>query len=112
MNAEVERYLDDACRGLVGTRRADVRAELYANIVQCALDFRVGGMSESEAVREALREFGCARQANSGLLRVHLLPRVLHWLLLVFALSSIGFGTVSLARAASHAAPPAHEERP
>lgn len=112
MNPDVERYLDRACRGLLGPRRADVRAELHANIVQCALDFQSGGLSEEEALRRALSEFGSPERANDGLLRVHLVPRILNGLLLIFALSSIGFGTVSLARAASHAAPTAQERHP
>lgn len=98
--SDLDRYLWRACWGLAGKRRRAVENELRANIVQHALDLQVAGLSQPEALRQAVREFGSARRVNLALHRVHTLPAVLNSVLLTVSLSTAALGLFSWSRAA------------
>ena len=69
-----EGYLKAATRGLWGRQRRALRAELRGHISARVQEFRLGGLSESDAERQTLRELGAPVQVSSGMLGVHTLP--------------------------------------
>ena len=91
---ELDRYLNQATRGLFGARRRAVREELHGNLVQHALDLQVSGLSPEEALHGALRAFGSPTRVRQGLLRVHTLPLVVTGLLMVSSVGTVALGVV------------------
>ncbi|GGO30016.1 permease prefix domain 1-containing protein [Deinococcus humi] len=89
---ELDRYLEQATRGLFGARRRAVREELHGNLVQHALDLQVSGLSPEEALQGALRAFGSPARVRQGLLRVHTLPLVVTGLLMVSSVGTVALG--------------------
>ena len=73
---DLERYLDQASRGLPRRERQRVREELRSSILERAAEHQVSGVSESEALKLALREFGDPVPLGAGMRRIHLWPQV------------------------------------
>jgi len=71
---DTERYLRAATKGLWGKQRRALRAELNGHIRVRIQEFMLGGLSESEAERQTLRELGAPMQVSRGMLSVHTLP--------------------------------------
>ena len=76
MNAEAERYLRQATRGLWGRRRREVREELAAHLAERVTAYRIGGLSECDATEKALVELGSPRAVSAGMARLYTLPTV------------------------------------
>lgn len=76
MNAEVERYLRRATRGLWGKRRLEVREELAAHLEGRVTAHRIAGLSEQGAVEKVLAELGSPGLVNVGMVRLYTLPTV------------------------------------
>lgn len=77
MNAEAERYLRRATRGLWGRRRREVREELAAHLEGRVTAHRIAGLSEQGAVKKALAELGSPGMVSVGMARLYTLPTVM-----------------------------------
>ena len=77
MNAEAERYLRRATRGLWGRRRREVREELAAHLEERVTAYRIAGFSEVDATDRALTELGSPRVVSAGMARLYTLPTVM-----------------------------------
>lgn len=77
MNAEAERYLRRATRGLWGRRRREVREELAAHLGERVTAYRIAGLSEHDATDRALTELGSPRVVSAGMARLYTLPTVM-----------------------------------
>jgi hypothetical protein len=62
----LERYLDQVCRGIAGPRslRAHVRRELREHLLDSAAEHRAAGMTEEQAIERALADFGGPEQVR------------------------------------------------
>ena len=72
----LERYLQQATRGLWGRKRLEVREELEAHILERARAFEVGGLTRLEAVEKVLAELGKPQAVSAGMVRLHTWPKV------------------------------------
>lgn len=77
MNAEAERYLRRATRGLWGRRRQEVREELAAHLEGRVTAHQIAGFSERDATEKALAELGSPRMVSAGMARLYTLPPVM-----------------------------------
>lgn len=73
---DLDRYLDRATRGLPKVERLRVREELRGSVLERAAEHHLAGLSEGDALRLALREFGDPVPLASGMRRIHLWPRL------------------------------------
>lgn len=73
----VERYLKRATYGLWGCRRREVMEELEVHILERVKAYRLRRLSEEEALARALAELGEPAAISAGMLRLHVLPKVL-----------------------------------
>lgn len=76
MNAEVERYLRRATRGVWGRRRLEVQEELAAHLEGRVTAHRIAGLSEHDATQKALAELGSPRMVSAGMAQLYTLPTV------------------------------------
>lgn len=72
----LRRYLARATRGLWGRRRALVRSELEGHVRVRSSDLRLAGLSEEEALSQALDELGAPALVSRGMACLYTLPRV------------------------------------
>src|SRR5262245_6452921 len=70
---KLERFLDQACRGVGGPRslRSHVRQELREHLLDATAAHRAEGLSDDEALARALEEFGGAEELRSELTATH-----------------------------------------
>ena len=71
---DLRRYLERSVRGLRGSQRTDVQAELRGHVEARCRDFSVLGCSPAEALRRTLRELGEPQQVSRGMARLYVLP--------------------------------------
>ncbi|UQN08201.1 permease prefix domain 1-containing protein [Deinococcus sp. QL22] len=69
-----ERYLRSATRGLWGQAKRELRQELHGHLQVRIQEWRLGGLSETEAERQTLRELGAPEEVRTGMLGVYTLP--------------------------------------
>ena len=69
----LERYLDEVCRGIAGPRemRRHIRQELREHLMDAASQHRAAGLSEDDALAKALEDFGGPQQVRSELEAQH-----------------------------------------
>ena len=70
----LERYVQQAVRGLYGEKRARVERELRGNLEGRINEFLAFGDSSERAVERALLEFGAAGVVARGMQEVHIMP--------------------------------------
>jgi hypothetical protein len=70
---KIERYVEEVCRRLGGPRemRLHVRQELREHLLDAVESLRAGGMSEQEAVKKALEDFGATAEVRGALEEAH-----------------------------------------
>ena len=70
---EIERFLDQACRSVSGTPslRRHLREELKEHVLEMVQSHVASGMTQEEAVRKALEEFGQPQEVREGLEEVY-----------------------------------------
>ena len=88
MNRTLERYLKQATRGLHGSVKKDVWNELEGDILERVRGSRAFGLSEGEAMKQALKQLGSAQEMSAGMVKTYRLPLVQKTL--------IGFSVVGL----------------
>ncbi len=88
-------YVQLATRGLYGRKKLEVQTEIEGNIKELALEYQIAGMSESEAISQAILDFGEAQVLNAGMVKVHTMPKMIKAVLLAGLLSSIALVGVS-----------------
>ncbi len=85
---KLERYLDQACRGVGGPRalRQHLRQELREHLLDAVAEHKAAGLSEEEATDRALADFGGPEQVRSELEATHghrllpvLIDRAMQW---------------------------------
>jgi hypothetical protein len=66
---ELERYLDQVCRGIRGPRslRQHIRRELAEHLLDAIEGHRAAGLSDEDALRRALADFGGPHEVGSDL---------------------------------------------
>jgi hypothetical protein len=81
MNAQqqLERYLQQASRGLWGQEKTIVCEELRGNILLRAQELEAFGATPSEAMSKSLQELGGAELVATGMGRVYAIPRYLRF---------------------------------
>lgn len=67
-------YLHGATRGLRRRERQAVTSELLGHIEARVQDFKLGGLSDAEALRQTLRELGEPAHVQRGMQRVYVWP--------------------------------------
>jgi hypothetical protein len=91
----LEQYLRTATKGLYGRKKLEVKTEIEGNIKELALEYQIAGFSESEAISQAILDFGEARDLNAGMVKVHTMPKMIKAVLLAGLLSSVALVGVS-----------------
>ncbi|QLG13271.1 hypothetical protein HLB42_20260 (plasmid) [Deinococcus sp. D7000] len=71
---QTEQYVRQATRGLWGRARRELRTELEGHIAERCQEFRLAGLSATEAERQTLRELGAPVQVSRGMLDVYTAP--------------------------------------
>ncbi|AZI44078.1 hypothetical protein EHF33_14260 [Deinococcus psychrotolerans] len=74
MSRATDRYLRQATRGLTGSARNAVRAELSSHLYERMRQHQAFGLSEEAAEARVLAELGAPATVNRGLLQVHTVP--------------------------------------
>jgi hypothetical protein len=70
----LDRYLDQASRGLWGHKRQSLREELHAHIFERSRHWQLCGYSAEQALEQVLHELGSPQDLNSAMQGVHLMP--------------------------------------
>ncbi len=91
----LETYLKTATKGLYGRKKLEVKTEIEGNIKELALEYQIAGLSEQQAISQAILDFGEARVLNAGMLTVHTMPKIFKAVLLAGLLSSVALVGVS-----------------
>jgi hypothetical protein len=73
----LERYLNNATRGIWGKRKLEIREELESDILERAKKFELNGCSSDQAIRKAILELGDARVVNNGMKGIYIMPTML-----------------------------------
>ena len=77
MSQNLEQFLRNATKGLLGQERETVREELRSNIEQLTLEYQEEGDSHEVALARAINEFGNPKTISAGMARVHNVPKIL-----------------------------------
>ncbi len=91
----LETYLKTATKGLYGRKKLEVKTEIEGNIKELALEYQIAGLSEQQAISQAILDFGEARVLNTGMVKVHTMPKMIKAVLLAGLLSSVALVGVS-----------------
>lgn len=91
----LETYLRTATKGLYGRKKLEVKTEIEGNIKELALEYQIAGLSEQQAISQAILDFGEARDLNAGMVKVHTMPKIIKTVLLAGLLSSVALVGVS-----------------
>lgn len=91
----LETYLKTATKGLYGTKKLEVKTEIEGNIKELALEYQIAGLTQSQAISQAILDFGEARVLNAGMVKVHTMPKMIKAVLLTGLLSSVALVGVS-----------------
>ena len=70
----LERYLNEATRGLFGRRKKAVQLELRGDIEDKLHRYQIVGLSEEQALERTLQDLGSARALRGGFFRLHSAP--------------------------------------
>jgi len=70
----LEKYLNEATRGLFGKRKKAVQLELRGAIEDKQHRYRVAGLGEGQALERAIKDLGNARAVQGGFFRLHSAP--------------------------------------
>jgi hypothetical protein len=79
MNPHLETYLRRASSGVPSAQRADIRAELRANIELRATELELLGLTHAQGVERALEELGAPNRISRGMAWVYTAPRAVRW---------------------------------
>jgi hypothetical protein len=77
VNPDLERYVNNATRGLWGKKRLEVREELSNHLLERAHKHVLEGRTDHEAMRKAIAELGEARTIRAGMIGVHTMPKAI-----------------------------------
>jgi hypothetical protein len=91
----LETYLKTATKGLYGRKKLEVKTEIEGNIKELALEYQIAGLSQTQAISQAILDFGEARDLNAGMVKVHTMPKMIKAVLLAGLLSSVALVGVS-----------------
>ncbi len=72
----LEQYVNQATKFLWGKKKHEIRTELIGNIKEMALEYQLRGLSATESISEAIKEFGDVRQLSRQFMEVHTMPTV------------------------------------
>jgi hypothetical protein len=83
---QLEKYLNNATRGLWGKRKLEVREELEAHVLERVRKHEFLGLTREEAISKSLSELGSAQVIRLGLQRTYSAKPIfsLIWLGLIF----------------------------
>jgi hypothetical protein len=91
----LETYLKTATKGLYGRKKLEVKTEIEGNIKELALEYQIAGLTEANAISQAILDFGEARDLNAGMVKVHTMPKMIKAVLLAGLLSSVALVGIS-----------------
>jgi hypothetical protein len=91
----LEQYLRTATKGLYGRKKLEVKTEIEGNIKELALEYQIAGLTQTQAISQAILDFGEARDLNAGMVKVHTMPKMMKAVLLAGLLSSVALVGVS-----------------
>ncbi|GEM46527.1 permease prefix domain 1-containing protein [Deinococcus cellulosilyticus] len=86
---ELQRYLQQATRGLPAHQKQDLWQELEADILERVGHLRSFGLTEQEALQKTLAQFGAAHSIQQGMHQVYTVPRVTRWFAGLMATGSL-----------------------
>lgn len=76
---ELHSYLKQATRGLPRIQKEDLWSELETDILERVSQLRSFGLSEQEALRKTLKQFGASQSIQQGMHQIYLLPKITRW---------------------------------
>jgi hypothetical protein len=74
---QLEKYLNNATRGLFGKQKLEVREELEAHVLERVRKHELSGLPREAAILKTLEELGNARAINQKMTEVHTMPTLL-----------------------------------
>jgi hypothetical protein len=72
----LEKYLQQATKGLWGVKKLEIREELTAHILERAYKHEIAGIAHEIAISRAIEELGDAKTIRTGMIGVHTMPNV------------------------------------
>ena len=99
----LERYLNQATRGIWGRRKLEIREELENHVLERTKKFELMGLSRETATARAIQELGDARVVNRGMTGVYMMSTYLKSTVAVIMISvALGWTTqLSIAQVAN-----------
>jgi hypothetical protein len=96
----LEKYLKQATRGVYGTKKLEIQAELRGSVEARTWQLESLGKSSHEALETALLQMGKATNISAGLIKEHTMPKILKStvLAMIFAAASLTVFTTSRAQ--------------
>ncbi len=93
----LEQYISRATRGLYGTKKLEIQAELRGSLEARIWQLEMQG--NSNALETALDEMGEAKTINSGLIKEHLMPNISKAIFVVIAATALTIVGISSSQA-------------
>ena len=98
MNA-LEDYLRHATKGVYGTKKLEIQAELRGSIEDRIWKLENQGLNQNQALEKVLLEFGAAQAVNSGLMKEHTMPKIFKGITMAFLIAIASLTTLNASRA-------------
>ncbi len=89
----LERYLNNATRGIWGKRKLEIREELESDITERARKYEISGLEQQNAILQAIAELGSARAFSNGMKGVYVMPNLIRSSILATAIFA---GTIAV----------------
>jgi hypothetical protein len=94
---KLQQYISRATRGLYGTKKLEIQAELRGSLE--ARIWQLERQGNTNALEMALNEMGAAKTINSGLLKEHLMPNISKVAFVVIAATALTIAGISSSQA-------------
>jgi hypothetical protein len=98
MNA-LEDYLKHATKGVYGTKKLEIIAELRGSIEDRIWKLETQGLNQNQALEKVLLEFGAAKAVNAGLMKEHTMPKIFKSITIAFLIAIASLTTLNASRA-------------
>jgi hypothetical protein len=95
----LEQYLKRATKGLYGSKKLEVQAELRGSIEARIWKLENRGKTSDEALATALLEMGAPATISAGLIKEHTMPKILKSMILTFVFAATSFTALNSSRA-------------
>jgi hypothetical protein len=95
----LEEYLKHATKGVYGTKKLEIQAELRGSIEDRIWKLETQSLSQNQALEKVLLEFGAAKAVSAGMMKEHTMPKIFKGITIAFLVAITSFTALNASRA-------------